>query len=94
MRAKVATGRRPPALRRHAQPARTVELLAIIAVMFVAFGLSFLLINIRQVVKGEEFRGTCATNNPMVKNRFGECRTCGAKVGDDCALPAEAGAAK
>lgn len=69
-----------------------MELLAIIAVVFVAFGLSFLLLNIRQVVTGEEFRGTCATNNPMVKNNFGECRTCGAKVGDDCALPAEAGA--
>lgn len=68
-----------------------MELLAIIAVVFVAFGLSFLMLNIRQVVTGEEFRGTCATNNPMVKNRFGECTTCGAKVGDDCALPAEAG---
>ena len=37
------------------------------AVMFVAFGLSFLLINIRYIVKGEAFRGGCATNNPMVR---------------------------
>ena len=66
-----------------------MELLAIIAVVFVVFGVSFLLLNIRQVVTGEEFRGTCATNNPMVKNKFGECTTCGAKVGDDCALPLE-----
>ena len=64
-----------------------MELLAIIAVVFVVFGASFLLLNIRQVVTGEEFRGTCATNNPMVKNKFGECTTCGAKVGDACALP-------
>jgi len=66
-----------------------MELLAIIAVVFVVFGISFLLLNIRQVVTGEEFRGTCATNNPMVKNKFGECTTCGAKVGDNCALPDE-----
>ena len=64
-----------------------MELLAIILVMFVAFGLSFLLINIRYLVKGEEFRGTCASNNPMVKDKFGECTTCGAKVGETCALP-------
>ena len=64
-----------------------MELLAIIAVMFVAFGLSFLLINIRHIVKGEAFRGGCATNNPMVKDKFGECTTCGAKVGEACAMP-------
>ena len=66
-----------------------MELLIIIGIFFVVFGASFLLINIRQVVTGEEFRGTCATNNPMVKNTFGECNTCGAKVGDDCAMPGE-----
>ena len=68
-----------------------MELLAIIAVMFVAFGLSFLLINIRHIVKGEAFRGGCATNNPMVKDKFGDCSTCGAKVGEACALPEPAG---
>ena len=64
-----------------------VELLAIIAIMFVVFGLAFLMLNIRHIVKGEEFRGTCASNNPMVKNKFGECQTCGAKVGEACAAP-------
>ena len=64
-----------------------MEILAMIAVMFVAFGVSFLLINIRHIVKGEAFRGGCATNNPMVKDKFGDCQTCGAKVGEDCALP-------
>jgi len=63
------------------------ELLAIIAIFFVVFGISFALINIRQIVTGQDFRGTCASNNPMVKNNFGECTTCGAKVGDDCAMP-------
>ena len=64
-----------------------MEILAMIAVMFVAFGVSFLLINIRHIVKGEAFRGGCATNNPMVKDKFGDCQTCGAKVGEDCAMP-------
>lgn len=66
-----------------------MELLIIIAIFFVVFGLSFLMINIRYLVKGDQFRGGCATNNPMVKNKFGECNTCGAKVGDDCAMPGE-----
>ena len=61
-----------------------MELLLIIGIIFVIFGASFLLINIRQVLTGQEFRGTCATNNPMVKDRFGDCRTCGAKVGETC----------
>jgi hypothetical protein len=64
-----------------------MEFLIIIGIFFLVFGLSFLLLNIRHLVTGEQFRGTCATNNPMVKNKFGECTTCGAKVGDDCAMP-------
>jgi len=36
------------------------------------------------LVKGGEFRGTCATNNPMLKNEIGECRVCGAKPGEEC----------
>ncbi len=71
-----------------------MEFLAVFLIIFAVFGVSFLLINIRHVVKGEEFRGTCATNNPMVKDRFGDCQTCGAKVGDDCALPEETGRVK
>ena len=66
-----------------------MELLASIAIMFVVFGVCFALLNIRQIVTGQEFRGTCASNNPMVKNKFGECTTCGAKVGDSCANQAD-----
>ena len=61
-----------------------MELLLIIVIMFVVFGLSFLLLNIRHIVTGQEFRGSCASNNPLVKDRFGSCTTCGAKVGDAC----------
>lgn len=52
-----------------------------------AFGLSFILINLRGVVKGEEFRGTCATNNPMLKSEIGDCTVCGRKPEEECKMP-------
>lgn len=61
--------------------------LPILIIVFVTFGLSFLLINIRGVVKGEEFRGTCATNNPMLKNQIGDCQVCGKKGDEVCKMP-------
>jgi hypothetical protein len=42
------------------------------------------MINIRHIVTGNEFRGTCATNNPMIKNNLGECNVCGKLPGEDC----------
>lgn len=56
-------------------------------IVFVVFGLSFIMINIRQIVTGKEFRGTCATNNPMLKNEIGECGVCGKKPEEDCKMP-------
>lgn len=56
-----------------------------IALVFAGIGLRILL------VKGGEFRGTCATNNPMLKNQVGECTVCGSTPGEDCkqeAMPA------
>ncbi len=48
-------------------------------------GLSFIGFSLRILfVKGGEFRGTCATNNPMLKNEIGECTVCGAKPSEDC----------
>ena len=66
--------------------------LAMLVIIFVVFGISFLLINIRGIVKGEEFRGTCATNNPMLKNQIGECSVCGKKPEEDCKMPEVKGA--
>jgi hypothetical protein len=34
------------------------------------------------LVKDGEFRGTCATNNPMLKDQIGSCPVCG-KVDDE-----------
>lgn len=58
-------------------------------ILFV-FGISFAMINIRGIVKGEEFRGTCATNNPMLKNQIGDCTVCGKKPEEDCQMPEKA----
>ncbi|MEM6397841.1 MAG: hypothetical protein AAF741_15940 [Bacteroidota bacterium] len=48
------------------------------------FALGFVLINLRYVVTGQEFRGTCASNNPMLKDKMGECTVCGKKPGEEC----------
>ncbi len=61
-----------------------MSFLYIFLVIFTVFGLSFALINIRQIVTGNEFRGTCATNNPMLKDKFGNCTVCGKTPGNDC----------
>ena len=64
-----------------------MQILAVFGIIFVTFLVSFALINIRYIVTGNEFRGTCATNNPMVKDKFGDCTVCGRPAGEDCALP-------
>jgi len=34
--------------------------------------------------KDGKFAGTCATNNPLLKNEIGECGVCGKKPEEDC----------
>ncbi len=63
------------------------EFLYILVIIFVTFGVSFILINLRQVVTGKEFRGTCASNNPMLKDKLGDCTVCGKSPEDDCQMP-------
>ena len=64
-----------------------MEFLYILAIVFVTFGISFALINIRHIVTGNEFRGSCSSNNPMLKNELGDCSVCG-KSGDEvCQMP-------
>ncbi|MBK9152486.1 MAG: hypothetical protein IPM26_16570 [Saprospiraceae bacterium] len=64
-----------------------LEFLYITGIIFVFFGLSFVLINLRHVVTGNEFRGTCASNNPMLKSQIGECTVCGKKADEACKMP-------
>ena len=64
-----------------------MEFLYVLAIVFVVFGVSFAMINIRHLVTGNEFRGTCATNNPMLKNQIGECTVCGKSPTEECKMP-------
>lgn len=63
------------------------DFLYTLVIIFGVFGVSFVLLNIRHILTGNEFRGTCATNNPMVKDKFGNCSTCGKKADEDCKMP-------
>ncbi len=63
------------------------QFLAIFLIIGGTFALSFILINIRHILTGNEFRGTCATNNPMLKNQIGECEVCGKRPDEDCKMP-------
>jgi len=64
-----------------------MEFLYILAIIFVTFGLSFIMINIRHIVTGNEFRGSCSSNNPMIKNTMGDCTVCGKKGDEVCKMP-------
>ena len=64
--------------------------LATFLIIFGIFGASFILINIRHIFTGNEFRGTCASNNPMIKNNMGECSVCGKKPEEECQMPEKA----
>jgi hypothetical protein len=64
-----------------------MEFLYVLAIIFGVFGISFIMINIRHIVTGKEFRGTCATNNPMLKNQIGDCQVCGKKSDEACKMP-------
>ena len=66
---------------------RTMEFLKIFGIIFSVFGISFLLINIRYIITGNEFRGSCASNNPMIKGNLGECGLCGKKAEEACQMP-------
>lgn len=55
-------------------------LLAILVVGLAVAGLATRIL----FVKGGEFRGSCSSNNPMLKNELGECTVCGAKPEDSC----------
>ncbi|MDX1478089.1 MAG: hypothetical protein R3301_10330 [Saprospiraceae bacterium] len=61
-----------------------------VSTLIIVFGfilVSFFLINIRHIFTGKEFRGTCATNNPMLKSKMGECQVCGRQEGEECKMP-------
>ena len=62
-------------------------ILSTFAIIFSVFLIAFAMINIRQIFTGKEFRGSCATNNPMLKNNMGECNVCGKLPEEECKMP-------
>lgn len=49
----------------------------------IVLGLSVLGMAVRVFVKGETFRGGCASNNPMLRDKVGACGVCGKSDFDD-----------
>jgi hypothetical protein len=64
-----------------------LDFLYILLIIFSFFGMGIILLNVRHIFTGNEFRGTCASNNPMLKNQLGECTVCGKKTDEDCKMP-------
>jgi len=63
------------------------EFLNILLIIFGVFGLSIIFMNLRHLVTGQEFRGSCSSNNTFLKNQLGECTVCGKKPDEDCKMP-------
>jgi hypothetical protein len=63
------------------------EFLYLLVVIFSISGVAILMLNLRHWVTGKEFRGSCASNNPMIKNNLGECTVCGKKADEACKMP-------
>ncbi|GAA4404218.1 hypothetical protein GCM10023187_21230 [Nibrella viscosa] len=63
-------------------------MLAVILVSGLLMLVAFFLFSVRLLfVKGGEFRGTCAGNNPMLNKSDVVCGVCGRKPGEECANP-------
>jgi hypothetical protein len=61
--------------------------MATIFVTVGVLGLAFAMMATRiLLVKDGEFKGTCSSNNPYLKNQLGECTVCGKKVDEPCQL--------
>lgn len=63
-----------------------MEYLYVFGIIFVVFGISFVLINVWQIVIGNEFCGICVINNFMLKSEVGECIVCGKKFDEECKM--------
>ena len=61
-----------------------MEFLYTLAIIFGIFGISFILLNIGQIFTGKQFKGTCASNNPALKNDDGGCGYCGRTPDGSC----------
>jgi hypothetical protein len=60
----------------------------VIALSVGMLALGFAGIAIKIILKKDgEFAGTCASQNPLLKNESGTCSVCGARPQDECLKP-------
>ena len=63
------------------------QFLSLVVIIFSVVLVGIALLNISYLIKGREFRGSCASNNPLLKDKFGSCTVCGKTPEEDCKLP-------
>jgi hypothetical protein len=64
-----------------------MNILQVFLAIFAFTGLAILMINIGFILRKREFRGGCASNNPMVADKFGSCPVCGKEADEACKMP-------
>lgn len=64
-----------------------MQILQLLLPIFAIIGVAFLLMNVGYIFKKREFRGSCASNNPMLADKFGTCSVCGRKPEEECKMP-------
>lgn len=57
--------------------------LILFAIVLVALAVAGIAIKIL-LKKGGTFAGTCSSNNPLMRDKFGGCKVCGAKPEEVC----------
>jgi hypothetical protein len=63
------------------------QFLQLLLPVFALVGAAFLLLGIGYIIKRREFRGSCASNNPMLADKFGACSVCGKTAEEACKMP-------
>ncbi|MEM8484124.1 MAG: hypothetical protein AAF564_01185 [Bacteroidota bacterium] len=64
--------------------------MATVVLTLAVMGMCFAMIATRiLLVKDGEFKGTCSSNNPYLKDDLGECTVCGKKVDEPCQMDAQ-----
>jgi hypothetical protein len=58
--------------------------MATILVAIGILGAAVVLLALRILVRGGEFRGTCASNNPYLRDKVGDCIACGQPDDAEC----------
>lgn len=63
------------------------EFLKTVLIIFGFFGVAAVLLNIKTFFNKGELKSSCASNNPLLRDQFGNCTVCGNQQEADCDLP-------